>query len=91
MRSRISLATSSESITTSRYSGTNWPIRELGEANSLKVLSGLALRRQKALEEEAFSVGARLFAEPADSLTGRWRSYWEAWRIDVPREAALAA
>lgn len=65
--------------------------RELGEWNSLKVLSGLALRRQKALEEESFSVGARLFAEPADNLTGRWRSYWEAWRIDVPREAAVAA
>lgn len=63
----------------------------LGEANALDVLIGLARRRQKALEEEAFSIGARLLAEPARNLTGRWQSYWDSWRADTPRDAALAA
>jgi CHAD domain-containing protein len=63
----------------------------LGHANALEVLMGLARRRQQALVEDAFSIGARLLAEPAGSLAKRWRSYWETWRTEVPREAALAA
>jgi CHAD domain-containing protein len=63
---------------------------EFGDATEVEVLVGLVRRRQKALEEEAFSIGARLLAEPAASLTRRWRSYWDAWREDEPREAALA-
>ena len=61
------------------------------DAVDLDVLAGLVRRRHKALEDEAFSIGARLFAEPAESLIARWRSYWDAWREDEPREAALAA
>jgi CHAD domain-containing protein len=64
---------------------------ELGGAADVEVLIGLVRRRQKALEEEAFSIGARLLAEPAGGLARRWRSYWDAWRADEPREAALAA
>jgi CHAD domain-containing protein len=64
---------------------------DFGDATDVEVLVGLVRRRQKALEEEAFSIGARLLAEPAASLTRRWRSYWDAWREDEPREAALAA
>ena len=64
---------------------------ELADATSVEVLAGLVRRRQKALEEDAFSIGARLLAEPAAGLTRRWRSYWDAWREDKPREAALAA
>jgi CHAD domain-containing protein len=64
---------------------------ELGEKADIEVLAGLARRRQKALEEEAFSIGARLLAEPASGLTRRWRSYWDAWRAEEPRDAALAA
>lgn len=65
--------------------------QKLGEATALEVLAGLARRRQKTLEEEAFSIGARLLAEPAGSLARRWRSYWDAWHADAPRDAALAA
>jgi CHAD domain-containing protein len=65
--------------------------RQLGEASALEVLAGLAGRRQKTLEEEAFSIGARLLAEPAGSVAVRWRSYWDTWRMDSPRDAALAA
>jgi CHAD domain-containing protein len=64
---------------------------KLGDAANVDVLAGLAQRRQSALEQDAFSIGARLLAEPAGSLTRRWRSYWDAWREDEPRQAALAA
>jgi CHAD domain-containing protein len=64
---------------------------DFGNAQILEVLAGLARRRQKTLEEEAFSIGARLLAEPAASLTARWGSYWDAWRENEAREAALAA
>jgi CHAD domain-containing protein len=64
---------------------------ELGNATDIEVLVGLVRRRQKALEEDAFSIGARLLAEPARSLTRRWSRYWDAWCGDEPREAALAA
>ena len=64
---------------------------ELGDPTDVDVLAGLVRRRQKTLEEEGFSIGARLLAEPAAGLTRRWQSYWDAWREDDPREAALAA
>jgi CHAD domain-containing protein len=55
------------------------------------VLTGLLRRRQKALEDEAFLLGAHLLAEPASDLAARWESYWNTWRTDRPRDAALAA
>jgi CHAD domain-containing protein len=64
---------------------------ELVDAADLEVLIGLAKRRQEALADEAFVMGARLLAEPPKNLTRRWRSYWQTWRSDEPREAALAA
>jgi CHAD domain-containing protein len=64
---------------------------DVADKADIDVLSGLVRRQQKALEEDAFSVGARLLAEPASSLTRRWRSYWDAWREDEPRQAAFAA
>jgi CHAD domain-containing protein len=64
---------------------------DLGHAPDLDVLAALVRRRQKVLESEAFSIGARLLAEPVDGLTYRWRRYWDAWRADEPREVALAA
>jgi len=54
------------------------------------VLMGLARRRQKTIEEEALSIGARLLAESPGSLLRRWRSYWNAWH-QSPRKAVLAA
>jgi CHAD domain-containing protein len=64
---------------------------ELADAADLEVLIGLAKRRQEALADVAFIMGARLLAEPPKHLTRRWRSYWQTWRSDEPREAALAA
>jgi CHAD domain-containing protein len=64
---------------------------EIADAADLEVLIGLAKRRQEALADEAFVMGARLLAEPPKNLTRRWRSYWQTWRSDEPREAALAA
>jgi len=63
----------------------------LGDATDLDVLAGLVRRRQKALLEEAFSIGAPLLAEPAARLTRRWQFYWDAWCADRPRELAIAA
>ena len=64
---------------------------ELADAADLEVLSGLVKQRQEALADVAFVMGARLLAEPPKNLTRRWRSYWQTWCSDEPREAALAA
>ena len=64
---------------------------ELADAADGEVLTGLARRRQQALSDDAFLMGARLLAEPAGHMTSRWRSYWQTWRSDEPRDAALAA
>lgn len=64
---------------------------ELAETADREVLTGLAHRRQQALADEAFLMGARLLAEPTSHMAGRWRSYWHTWRSDEPRDAALAA
>jgi CHAD domain-containing protein len=64
---------------------------ELAAAADLDVLTGLARRRQQAIVDEAFVMGARLLAEPTRHLAGRWKSYWYTWRSDEPRDAALAA
>jgi CHAD domain-containing protein len=64
---------------------------DLGDTAEVDVLLGLVRRRHKALEQEAFSIGARLLAESAANLTRRWQSYWNAWRADAMREPALAA
>lgn len=61
------------------------------DETDIEVLTGLARQRQEALAEEAFLMGARLLAERPKRLAGRWRSYWQTWRIDEPRDAALAA
>jgi hypothetical protein len=64
---------------------------DFGNPQVIEVLTALARRRQKRLEKEAFSIGARLLAESAASLTSRWGSYWDAWRENEARKAALAA
>jgi CHAD domain-containing protein len=64
---------------------------DMTDAADLEVLTGLAKRRQQALADEAFRMGARLLAEPPKNLTRRWRSYWQTWQSGEPREAALAA
>jgi CHAD domain-containing protein len=64
---------------------------DLGGKTERDVLAGLVRRKQNMLEHEAFSIGARLLAEPAGSLTRRWRSYWDTWHEDRPGSAALAA
>jgi len=62
---------------------------ELRDAVDLAMLSAMIGQRQAALAERAFVTGARLFAEPADKLTQRWRRYWIEWRNDAT--AAFAA
>ena len=51
---------------------------DFGDRTDQEVLMGLARRRQKTIEEEALSIGARLLAESPGSLMRRWRSYWDA-------------
>jgi CHAD domain-containing protein len=64
---------------------------ELADAADIKVLMALARRRQQALADQAFLMSARLLAERPKHLASRWKSYWQTWRSDEPREAALAA
>jgi hypothetical protein len=65
---------------------------DLGNVGEIEVLSGLAKQRQAAIEIEAFTAGAKLFAERPAALTRRWFAYWEVWRKDeTTRTAALAA
>lgn len=64
---------------------------ELADADDIEVLTALARRRQQALADQAFIMGARLLAERPKHLTVRWKSYWQTWRSDKPRDAALAA
>jgi CHAD domain-containing protein len=64
---------------------------QLADATDLDVLKSLVRRRQKALEDEAFLLGARLLAERPGDLTDRWQSYWNTWHSERPRDAALAA
>jgi CHAD domain-containing protein len=63
----------------------------IADAADLELLTRLAKRRQDALADEAFKMGARLLAEPPKHLTRRWRSYWQTWQSGEPRAATLAA
>lgn len=63
-----------------------------GAQKNIEVMFGLARRRQALLEAEAFALGFRLLAEPADALIARWGDYWTIWRGEKPvRQTALAA
>lgn len=62
---------------------------EFGSAVDLTVLFGLIRKRQDLLSAQALGLGARLFAEPADQLTQRWRSHWIVWR-GAPATATAA-
>lgn len=64
---------------------------EIADASDLEALTRLIRRRQKALEDKAFLLGARLLTERPGDLTARWQSWWETWHSDRPRDAALAA
>ena len=46
---------------------------EVVEAADLEALTGLARRRQQAITDKAFLMGARLLAEPTGHMTSRWR------------------
>ena len=64
---------------------------EFGRAVDLDTLFALIRKRQATLAEQALVVGAKLFAEPADQFTQRWRRYWIEWRNTPPAIAADAA
>jgi CHAD domain-containing protein len=53
---------------------------EFGRAVDLAALRSLVNKRQARLADQSFALGARLFAEPADQLARRWRTYWTQWR-----------
>lgn len=61
---------------------------KLSRATDVDLLTDLIRRRQKAFEDRAFLLGARLLAEPASGLTDRWHSYWDTWRSGEPRGLA---
>jgi hypothetical protein len=54
-----------------------------GEPVTIEVLEALVTRRQRTLEANALTLGARLFAEPTKALARRWGTYWEVWREEV--------
>ena len=46
----------------------------------LDILLGLIHQRKTALEEEAFPLGARLFADKPKSFVNRLKTYWTVWK-----------
>jgi CHAD domain-containing protein len=64
----------------------------LGHHAEVEVLVGLIHSRQTTLAAEAFALGGRLLADPADVLAQRWQAYWHHWLNETSAEhAALAA
>ncbi|MFA6266900.1 MAG: CHAD domain-containing protein [Pseudolabrys sp.] len=61
---------------------------EFGNAADLAALTGLIRKRQDLLAAQTFALGAKLFAEPADQLTQRWRRYWTQWRASAATASA---
>ena len=53
------------------------------EAERMIELRRIVSTRQDALEREAWSLGARLFAPPLKSLPKRWQRHWTLWRKGV--------
>ncbi len=53
---------------------------EFDMAVDLAAFRLLIRNRQTQLAQQSFAIGARLFAEPTDQLTQRWRTYWTQWR-----------
>lgn len=56
---------------------------EFGEQPDIQVLIGLIDRRRARLQEEARSLGERVYAEKPKQLAQRLEHYWRAWRIEV--------
>jgi CHAD domain-containing protein len=59
--------------------------KQYGKKRDLQVLLGLIDRRSAELRMEARAIGARIFAEKANTLGRRFRGYWEAWRSEAER------
>jgi CHAD domain-containing protein len=56
---------------------------EFGGKARLQKLVTFIDRRRRELEEQAFALGQRLYAEKPKDFTGRLRDYWRAWRADA--------
>ncbi|APH73095.1 CHAD domain-containing protein [Aquibium oceanicum] len=56
---------------------------EISDGERRGTVLALAARRQRAIEADAFPLGARLFAESADELVTRWGRWWNIWRDEA--------
>ncbi len=56
--------------------------RKIENRSSVPVFVALIETRQTDLENKAFALGRRLFAEKAQALVRRWGTYWAAWRAE---------
>lgn len=54
-----------------------------GGDENVQVLVAVANRRRKELQQEAFPLGRRLFAEKTRAFGRRLRTYWQLWRDGV--------
>lgn len=61
---------------------------EFGEQPDIQVLLGLIDRRRAQLQEEARSLGERVYAEKPRQLVRRLEHYWRAWRTEVEDQPA---
>lgn len=50
-----------------------------GSETTIEAALGLVNRRKRALEDRAFGIGSRLFAEKPKRIAGRWAAYRKAW------------
>lgn len=65
---------------------------DLGPSDAREKLRSLALSRQRTIEEDAFSLGARLFAEKPKSVAKRWEALWHIWMSElIPAERKHAS
>lgn len=66
--------------------------KDFGNRKDIEAFLGLIDRRRAYLEAEALQLGGKLLCEPSESLTRRWRAWWEIWRESPsPEKVALAA
>ncbi len=56
--------------------------RDLGSERERELLAGVITARQRVLRSEAFSLGARIYAERPKHLQRRFKRYWQTWRED---------
>lgn len=51
---------------------------------AVEQLAGLIERRRAELQEQAWRLGRRIYAEKPRQLVGRLKRYWQVWRLEEP-------